>query len=131
MSPFKIGVIVLLAFVLQTVFTVVQIKSYQKKLSQMMKRGKVTIGREKGMISSGCVVLLRVDDQFEITEAQYMKGMTVFNRFKEFPDLVGKNTLDSEKWMIEIKNKRVKNAVDNAIENMYAALKNKDEEVCI
>jgi glucitol operon activator protein len=57
--------------------------------------------------------------------------MTVFNRFKEFPDLVGKNTLDSEKWMIEIKNKRVKNAVDNAIENMYAALKNKDEEVCI
>ncbi|MCR1897557.1 transcriptional regulator GutM [Irregularibacter muris] len=124
----RIAVIILLAFFLQTLLTILQIKSYQKNLSEMVRQGKIIIGREKGMLSSGCVVLIRIDDDFQVLETRYMKGITVFNRFKLYEEINGKNVLNSELWLKDIKHKRIRNAINNAIEIMYEKL-NYSEEV--
>jgi DNA-binding transcriptional regulator of glucitol operon len=94
----------------------------------MVRQGKIIIGREKGMLSSGCVVLIRIDDDFQVLETRYMKGITVFNRFKLYEEINGKNVLNSELWLKDIKHKRIRNAINNAIEIMYEKL-NYSEEV--
>ena len=118
----KIMILILGAFFLQIVLTIVQIKSYQKNLSQMMQKGKIIIGRQRGMLSSGCVIIIRIDDEFNVIESRYMKGVTVFNRFKKYDEINKKNIFEFKSWIDEIKNKKIKNAIINAIEIMQEKL---------
>lgn len=118
----KIMILILGAFFLQIVLTIVQIKSYQKNLSQMMQKGKIIIGRQRGMLSSGCVIIIRIDDEFNVIESRYMKGVTVFNRFKKYDEINKKNIFEFKSWIDEIKNKKIKNAIINAIEIMQQKL---------
>ncbi len=118
----KIMILILGAFSLQIAFTIMQIKSYQKNLSQMMQKGKIIIGRQRGMLSSGCVIIIRIDDEFNVIESRCMKGVTVFNRFKKYDEINKKNIFEFKSWIDEIKNKKIKNAIINAIEIMQEKL---------
>ncbi|EQE82275.1 glucitol operon activator family protein [Clostridioides difficile CD68] len=68
-----------------------QLKDFNKNYIELKRKGRVAIGRKKGRISSGTIVLILINDDGVIVETRKMQGVTVLARVKSFEGLVGKN----------------------------------------
>lgn len=77
------------AFLLQSVLGFLQIKNFAKVFGKMSKKGKVLIGKNPKKLRAGTLLLLNIDEQANIEQAQVMKGVTIFARFKKLPSLEG------------------------------------------
>ncbi|WP_059102982.1 transcriptional regulator GutM [Shouchella shacheensis] len=71
-----------LGFLLQSVLGFWQMKNFNQQYTLMRSEGKVAIGRSRGFIRTGVVLLLSVDKQANIVRAEKMQGLTIFARFK-------------------------------------------------
>lgn len=76
-------------FLLQSVLGFWQIKHFNNRYRSFRQEGQVAIGRSKGIIRTGVILLLLVDRKANIIRAERMQGMTIFARFKELPSLKG------------------------------------------
>ena len=79
-------------WVLQIVGTHVQMSHYRKVLSGITReggKGYVGAGNAKARFGKGVILLLVTDENDVVRRALRMRGMTVFARFREAPDLVG------------------------------------------
>ncbi|SES92036.1 glucitol operon activator protein [Oceanobacillus limi] len=112
----KFFIIFALIWGLQFLMTHLQVKQYRSQIREFTKResGYLGTGYYKKTLGTGAVVLLVCDEKLQIVEAKIMKGITVFARFKDRKELIGKNLLDSKNS--ESLSNKEKKALQGAIE---------------
>lgn len=81
----------------QIVGTYFQMEHYRKVLGGIRQAGGegfVGVGNAKARFGKGVILILVVGENGIVREALRMRGMTVFARFKDAPDLLGKRLDD-------------------------------------
>jgi glucitol operon activator protein len=80
------------AWILQIVGTYFQMRHYREVLGRITREGSegyVGVGNAKATFGKGVVLILVADENDVVRRALRMRGMTVFARFNDVPDLVG------------------------------------------
>lgn len=81
----------LLAFmVIQALGTYVQVQQYKKAVRRLHKKGNIGIGSKRSKIRNN-IVIIACDNQGKIVDGELMEGLTVFTKFKQIPDIIGKD----------------------------------------
>lgn len=81
-----------LVWILQIVGTYFQMRHYREVLGGITREeaeGYVGVGNAKAQFGKGVILILVVDESGVVKRALRMRGMTIFARFKEAPELVG------------------------------------------
>lgn len=94
MNIILIAVLVLLAFILQYALTYLQMKGFNTHYKSLRRKGRVAIGRKKGALRAGAIVLLAIDDKADIISGSYLQGITVLARFRKLEKFNGMNIAD-------------------------------------
>lgn len=81
--------IVFFLLVVQGILTFFQIKDYKKNADELIKKGRIGVGNAKRRFSAGAIVLLTADDNEVVVEGRIMEGVSVFAKFKDFPNYNG------------------------------------------
>jgi glucitol operon activator protein len=84
--------ILAVAWVLQIVGTYFQMRHYRGVLGGITREGGegfVGVGNAKAAFGKGVILILVADENGVVKRALRMRGMTIFARFKEAPDLAG------------------------------------------
>jgi glucitol operon activator protein len=108
------------AWILQGVLVYFQIKNFQSKLNEMRTKGKVGVGTVKGRFGKGVILMLCINDENLITDAQIMSGTTVFARFVPFHALINQNIEHVEAIIKDMK-KQTKTAIVKAISSLESS----------
>lgn len=104
-------------WVLNFILGLLQIKNFNKNYIELRKLGKVAIGRKKGRINSGTIVLIRIKDDGLIEETRMMQGVTVAARVKSFKGLEDKYIWQLDEDDLKFFNKPLKKAILDAVRN--------------
>ncbi|MDB0438752.1 transcriptional regulator GutM [Clostridioides difficile] len=131
MDPVIFIIISLIAvYILNICLGYLQLKDFNKNYIELKRRGRVAIGRKKGRISSGTIVLILINEDGVIVETRKMQGVTVLARVKVFEGLVGYNLGCIEKSDLNGYNKLLKKAILDAVKQYITFKKeaNKDED---
>lgn len=80
-----------LAWVLQLVFGLWQMRRFTRHVKTLRAEGRVAIGKARGRFTAGAIVLLVLNEADVIQRGEVMTGVTVFARFRPFNELNGKN----------------------------------------
>ncbi|WP_026882653.1 transcriptional regulator GutM [Clostridium akagii] len=110
------------AWIVQAMLSYFQMKNFNTEFIRLRRKGKVAIGKKKGKISSGTIVLICIDDNLEILEAKIMTGITVFAKLRPLKEIEHENLLHIDDKIINRMNPRKIKAVKNAVEN-YCSFK--------
>lgn len=81
-----------LAWILQIIGTYFQMRHYREVLSGITREGGegfVGVGNAKATFGKGVILILVSDGNDVVRRALRMRGMTIFARFKEAPELAG------------------------------------------
>jgi len=81
-----------LVWILQIIGTYFQMRHYREVLGGITRdsnEGYAGVGNAKARFGKGVILILVVDRNDTVIRALRMRGMTVFARFQEAPDLVG------------------------------------------
>lgn len=113
-------IFIAVAWILQILLGLLQIKSFNKKYVELRRKGKVAIGKVKGKLRAGTVVLIAIDDNCNIIQAEKIQGLTVFARLKSMNTLVGENLLKIDPVVLDKFDKLTLLAVKDAISNYRA-----------
>lgn len=113
----KFIIFVATAWILQILLGLLQIKSFNKRYVELRRKGKVAIGKVKGNLRAGTVVLIVIDDGGNIIDAEKIQGLTVFARLKSMHTLVGENLLKINPTILNKLDKLTLLAVEDAIRN--------------
>ena len=105
------------AWILQGILTYFQIKNFQNKLTELGKNGRVGVGIVKGRFGRGVIVMLSVNNENIITDAQIMSGATVFARFVPFNILINQNIKHVESIAKDMK-EHIKSAILKAVASL-------------
>ncbi len=101
-------------FILQSVLGYGQLKDFNQNYNDMRSQHKVSIGRSKGLVTTGVVLLMRIDKKARIIETRKMQGTTVFARFKSFEKLNGKHLLEIDEETLGQVDRFTKKAINDA-----------------
>lgn len=117
-SIYILGAIVIVAYILQIVFGLKQLKHFNTTYSELRKKGRVAIGRRAGKIKAGTIVMFAVDKSGKVLDARRMQGVTVAARFKTMPDYIGRDIhyFDTYNPLIRKENKLLQIAIEDARE---------------
>ncbi|CAH0417860.1 transcriptional regulator GutM [Periweissella ghanensis] len=85
-----IGVFIAVAFLIQTVLAFFQIRNFARTFHKVRQDGRILIGKNPRRFRSGSLMLVGLDADDRIRQIQVMKGISVFDRFKQ------KNTYNGE-----------------------------------
>lgn len=108
-----------ISFFLQISFTILQINNFTYNYNSLKQFGRVVIGRAKGGIRCGSIVMFAVDKNGYILRSVYIKGVSVLSRFKNLEIFNGKNIVelclvDMNTFPIQVK-KAIMNAFHNYV----------------
>ncbi|WP_047982676.1 transcriptional regulator GutM [Ornithinibacillus contaminans] len=119
----KFIIIFALIWGLQFLLTQLQVRQYRNHINEFTKRksGYLGTGYYKKRFGTGALVMLVCDEELEIVEAKIMKGITVFARFRDCKQLIGKKIADSNNS--EFLSNNEKNALKGAVEMIQKELK--------
>ncbi|HEL2383013.1 TPA: transcriptional regulator GutM [Streptococcus suis] len=117
-SIYILGAVVILAYILQIIFGLKQLKHFNTTYSELRKKGRVAIGRRAGKIKAGTIVMFAVDQSGKVLDARRMQGVTVAARFKTMPDYIGQDIhyFDTYNPLIRMENKLLQTAIEDARE---------------
>ncbi|MBY5004942.1 transcriptional regulator GutM [Streptococcus suis] len=117
-SIYILGAVVILAYILQIIFGLKQLKHFNTTYSELRKKGRVAIGRRAGKIKAGTIVMFAVDKSGKVLDARRMQGVTVAARFKTMPDYIGQDIhyFDTYNPLIRKENKLLQIAIEDARE---------------
>ena len=87
MNLIVLGILFILAFILQYALTYVQLNSFKRSYSKLRRIGRVVIGRKKGAARAGAIVMLAIDDNDKVITGEAMQGVTRFKKFEYFNGL--------------------------------------------
>ena len=82
MELFKIGLVVIAAFVIQQVFSLIQMKHLSDEFVKLRRQGKVVFGRKSGGFHAGAIVMFLIDDDGYIKAGKKLEGTTILARVK-------------------------------------------------
>lgn len=110
------AIIVILAYLIQIILGMKQLKHFNAVYAQLRQKGRVAIGRRSGKIKSGTLVMFAIDRAGTVLDARKMQGVTVLARFKEMPQFVGQDIhyFDSYNPLIRQENKLLQIAIEDA-----------------
>ena len=117
-SIYILGAVVIVAYILQIIFGLRQLKHFNTTYSELRKKGRVAIGRRAGKIKAGTIVMFAVDQSGKVLDARRMQGVTVAARFKTMPDYIGQDIhyFDTYNPLIRKENKLLQIAIEDARE---------------
>ena len=117
-SIYILGAVVIVAYILQIIFGLKQLKHFNTTYSELRKKGRVAIGRRSGKIKAGTIVMFAVDRKGMILDAKRMQGVTVVARFKPMPSYIGQDIhyLDTYNPVVRKENKLLQIAIEDARE---------------
>ena len=117
-SIYILAAVVILAYILQIIFGLRQLKHFNTTYSELRKKGRVAIGRRAGKIKAGTIVMFAVDQSGKVLDARRMQGVTVAARFKTMPDYIGQDIhyFDTYNPLIRKENKLLQIAIEDARE---------------
>ncbi len=110
-------IIAIVVWILNFTLGLIQIKDFNKNYIELRKLGKVAIGRKKGMITSGTIVLIRIENDGLILESRKMQGVTVAARVRNFQGLENMYIDKIEEEDLKKFNKPLKKAILDAVKN--------------
>lgn len=108
-----IGILFVLAFIMQYAFTLIQMKSFKVSYRNLRRKGRVVIGKKKGAYRAGAIVMMAIDDNNFVIDTEYMQGTTIFARFKKLDCLNGYNIGEIDLELC--KEKGLSNSLKNSI----------------
>lgn len=116
--------IVALAFIyiVNTVLAFLQTKNYTSAFTTLRRRGRVAIGKKKGVFRSGAIVMLLLDENGTITDGARLTGVTVLSRFRPFGAFTGMRLADLDATGDRRMTTSVRQAVNNARDNYLFSL---------
>lgn len=79
----KIVIVFAIAFLLQAIASMAQMKYFAREFTEYRKQGKVVCGRQAGGFHAGAIVLFLIDDDGMIKKAKKLEGVTCLARFRE------------------------------------------------
>ncbi|SIN86985.1 transcriptional regulator GutM [Salinivibrio sp. ES.052] len=88
-TTWSIIYVAILAWGLQIVFGYFQVRAFNKILKELSQKGSVRIGRTKSRWKPRTVVIIAANENEEIVDFAYMKGVSIFSRPKRMESLVG------------------------------------------
>ncbi len=110
----------IVGWVIQIPFNHMQVSNIRKTFSQLGKEGKLITGAQKDLLRGSCIVAIVVNNNKVIKKMMYMKGYTVFARFRDFKKFDGKTITE----VLEICPKSSKSPLYRAIrKSLTTALK--------
>jgi glucitol operon activator protein len=104
-------------WLVQVVLTYFQVTHYNKRILELKNKGIVAIGRSKGVINAGAIVILATDEDGRIVDAEIMKGISVFARFRKMRKLIGKHIEEVSENLGSFRGQERK-AVEKAVEDL-------------
>ncbi|WP_203261563.1 transcriptional regulator GutM [Streptococcus uberis] len=112
------GIIVILAYVVQIILGMKQLKHFNKVYAELRKKGRVAVGRRSGKIKSGTIVMFAIDKEGLVLDARKMQGVTVAAHFKQMPNFIGQDIhyFDTYNPLVRNENKLVQIAIEDARE---------------
>lgn len=110
-------VIAALMWILQCVLGLWQFKCFNRHFKALRQEGRVSIGKAKGKIVAGVVVMLCIDENGCIIKGKRLQGLTIFARVQPFDDCNGMYLSDMNEGACAGLNKQTKKAVLDAVEN--------------
>lgn len=110
-------IVAITVWILNFTLGLIQIKDFNKNYIELRKLGKVAIGRKKGMITSGTIVLIRIENDGLIVESRKMQGVTIAARVKAFKGLENMYIGKIEEEDLKMFNKPLKKAILDAVKN--------------
>ncbi|MCC3144632.1 transcriptional regulator GutM [Halanaerobium sp. Z-7514] len=113
-------VVIIVAWILQAVFTFMQMANFRQRMQELRTKGTLGVGKVSKKFGIGAIVLLVSSDQKTITEAEELFGVTVFARFKKDEALKGLSFEEVEKLEFEKDSKQ--EAVEQALKNLKKKL---------
>ncbi|WP_019535975.1 transcriptional regulator GutM [Paenibacillus ginsengihumi] len=114
----------IVAWFLQIALSYVQSKHYQQTVRAMSGQGSgfLGVGVAKRKLGIGSVVILVTDLSGVVTQAKELTGVTVFGRFKQASDFVGKTIHELEQFNLD---KSRFHAAKNAVEQIKQQTQNR------
>lgn len=106
-----------IAFFLQFVFTILQIRLFSSKYKHLRNIGKVAIGTVKGGFRAGAIVMFAIDNHGNILKGVYICGVTILARFREITSLKNVNIKEISITRLIKFPKQVQKAILNASSN--------------
>ena len=97
-----------------------QVRHFNQGFKRLRQEGRVVVGKSKGRIRSGAVVLFCLDQQDHIIKGQKMAGISVFARLQPFSNLNNLNVLQINSSTCLGLDKQMTKAVLNAVANYQA-----------
>jgi len=71
------------------VLALMQSKNYTTAYAALKRRGRVAIGKKKGLVTTGAIVMFLLDEEGTIIEGTRLTGITVLSRFRPFTEFDG------------------------------------------
>lgn len=87
----QVGIVIAIAFVLQAVFSAMQMKYFSNEFIRLRRKGRVACGRKAGGFHAGAIVMFQIDENGIIREARKLEGTTVLARIKDLPGFEGRH----------------------------------------
>lgn len=106
-----------IAYVLQFLLTMIQMKDFNLNFRDLRKMGRVAIGKKKGGFVAGSIVMFAIDDKGIILKGMYLSGVTVLARFKEINDFNGVDITTITEEQVKSYSKQVQKAILDASSN--------------
>ena len=76
--------------VIQALGTYIQVQQYKKAVRRLHRKGNIGIGSKRSKLKNN-IVIIACNNQGDIVDGELMEGLTVFTKFKQIPEVVGKN----------------------------------------
>ena len=106
-----------LAWIVQSVLSFKQTQAFTRLFVALRRRGRVAMGKFRGGIVQGAIVMFGLDDDGVILEGQRLHGVSVVARFRPFEDFTGQHISDVDPAVAARFGKSVVKAVANAKDN--------------
>jgi glucitol operon activator protein len=104
-------------WILNFLLGMLQIKNFNKNYIELRKIGKVAIGRKKGYLQAGTIVMILIDQDGKIVSSRKMQGISVFARVRKFTGLEGMELGTITKEDLIKYNRFMRKAILDAINN--------------
>lgn len=110
----ELGLAIVGAFILQSIFSALQMKHFSNEFIKLRRQGRVACGRQAGGFRAGAIVMFLLDDDGYIREAKKMEGVTFLARVKGMDGFVGRHIEDLTGDEVNTKNKNLRKAILDA-----------------
>jgi glucitol operon activator protein len=107
-------------WIIQSVLGFRQLRHFNQRFKLLQKEGRVVVGKSKGRVTAGVVLMFCLDQDCNIIRGEKMEGFSIFAKLKPFNSFNHLNLLELEECDCNGLGKSTNKAVMNAIENYRA-----------